>query len=51
MKIDNDCPTHGKSERALERFWKNPYTCHWACKCAGIGRTEPIDSPTKEENK
>lgn len=31
--IDEDCATHGNSKLANEKFWKNPYTCHWQCKC------------------
>ena len=41
IKINNDCPIHGESEKAKDRFWKNPYTSHWVCQCVGIGRTEP----------
>jgi len=43
-EVNNDCPTHGSSEKAKERFWKNPLTSHWACRCEGIGRLE-LSSP------
>ena len=39
-EINDDCPTHGKSEKAKRHFWDNPLTSHWACKCKGIGRTQ-----------
>jgi len=42
IKINNNCPTHGNNKKAKERFWKNPWTSHWACKCIGIGRSELI---------
>ena len=35
IKINNNCPTHGNNKKAKERFWKNPWTSHWACKCIG----------------
>lgn len=41
--INNDCPTHGNSDIAKEKFWKNPYISHWQCECKNIGRCEAID--------
>ena len=32
-KIENDCATHGDSEEAKKKFWKDPWTSHWSCKC------------------
>jgi hypothetical protein len=49
IEIDDNCPSHGNSKVANDRFWNNPYTCHWGCRCKGIGRTELI--PSKERNK
>lgn len=41
-EIDNDCSTHGDSEKAHKKFWLNPLTSQWECKCKGVGRLELI---------
>ena len=39
-----DCPEHGHTEYAHNKFWKLPLTCHWACQCpnAPIGRKQTL---------
>lgn len=32
-ETNDDCPEHGDTEWAKERFWRNPLTCQWACRC------------------
>ncbi len=32
MKNEN-CATHGTTKIASDKFWKNPLTSHWGCKC------------------
>jgi hypothetical protein len=41
--IHNNCPTHGDSDIAHSKFWSNPYTSHWQCRCKNIGRSQAID--------
>ena len=43
-KVNNDCPEHGESKKALDKFWSHPWTSHWGCKC----EKQKID--TKYEN-
>ena len=33
QKINNDCPEHGESKEAFDKFWSHPWTSHWGCKC------------------
>ena len=33
LGFDKDCPEHGYTKLAKDKFWENPWTCHWGCRC------------------